>query len=100
MKDLGTRLENILHQTEKLISLQHESTHKIKVLEFENQKLNSNIKELEKQIFELKEINQTIVSQQQKINNQKQREITHKINDLLNEIDKCISRMNIAEPTN
>ena len=34
-----------------------------------------------------------MASEQQKITNQKQREITHKINDLLSEVDQCISRM-------
>ncbi len=90
MKGLDKRLENILHRTEKLISLQSESTRKITVLESENQRLTSEIKSLEEQILKLKDHNQTTTSEQQKINNQKQREITHKINDLLSEVDKCI----------
>ena len=92
MKDIEKRLENILRRTEKLISLQSESTRQIEVLNSENQRLVKQIKGLEEQILKLKETNQTIASEQQKINNQKQREITHKINDLLSEVDKCISR--------
>ncbi|HTB32852.1 MAG TPA: hypothetical protein VK808_12555 [Bacteroidia bacterium] len=98
MKGLEKRLEKILLRTEKLISLQSESTRKIEVLKFENQELTSKIKDLGEQILKLKETNQTIASEQQKINNQKQREITHKINDLLSEVDKCISRMKTPGP--
>lgn len=90
MKGLEQRLEIILRRTEKLISLQSESTRQIEVLESENQRLIKEIKSLEEQILKLKDSNQTIASEQQKINNQKQREITHKINDLLSEVDKCI----------
>jgi hypothetical protein len=93
MKGLDKRLEKILLETEKLISLQSESTRKIEVLESENQRLVNEIKGLEEQILKLRESNQTIGSEQQKINKQKQREITLKINDLLSEVDKCISRM-------
>ena len=92
MKGLDKRLENILHGTEKLISLQRESKRKIEVLESENQRLVKEIKSLEDRMTELKDHNQTTTSEQQKINNQKQREITHKINDLLSEVDKCITR--------
>jgi hypothetical protein len=91
MKDIEKRLENILRRTEKLISLQGESNRKVTVLETENQRLIKEIKGLEKQILKLQELNQTNASEQQKITNQKQREITHKINDLLSEVDKCIT---------
>lgn len=93
MKDIEKRLENILRRTEKLISLQSGLYRKISELESVNQQLLSKIKGLEEQIIKLKENNQTIASEQQKINNQKQREITHKINDLLSEVDRCISRI-------
>ena len=93
MKDIEKRLENILRRTEKLISLQGESNRKVTVLETENQRLIKEIKGLEKQILKLQELNQTNASEQQKITNQKQREITHKINDLLSEVDRCISRI-------
>jgi|GEM_PF-1293698 len=93
MKDINSRLENILHRTEKLISLQGELYRKISALEYVNQDLTGKIKTLEEQILKLKESNQTITSEQQKINNQKQREITHKINDLLSEVDQCIARL-------
>jgi len=96
MKDIEKRLENILRRTEKLISLQNESTGKITALESENQKLVTKIKGLEEQILKLKDSNQNIASEQQKINNQKQKEITLKINDLLSEVDRCISRMKIT----
>jgi len=93
MKDIEKRLENILRRTEKLISLQSGLNRKISELESVNQQLISKIKGLEVQILKLKENDQTIASEQQKINNQKQREITHKINDLLSEVDRCISRI-------
>ncbi len=93
MKDIDKRLENILRRTEKLISLHSESNRKVSELESVNQQLISKIKGLELEILRLKENNEQIVSEQQKINNQKQREITHKINDLLSEVDRCISRM-------
>jgi hypothetical protein len=92
MKGLEKRLEKILLRTEKLISLQHDSMRQIEVLGIENQRLIKQIKGLEEQLLKLEETNQTIASEQQKINNQKQREITHKINDLLSEVDRCISR--------
>lgn len=95
MKGLEQRLEKILQRTEKLISLQSESTRKITALESENQKLIKEIKGLEEQILKLKENNQTIDSEQKKLTNKKQREITLKINDLLSEVDKCISRMKV-----
>ncbi len=90
MKGLEKRLEKILRRTEKLISLQNDSVRQIELLETENQRLVKQIKGLEEQISKLGETNQAITSEQQKINNQKQREITHKINDLLSEIEKCI----------
>ena len=90
MKGLDKRLEIILQRTEKLISLQSESTRKLTVLESENQRLINQIKSLEEQVLKLKDHNQTTTSEQQKINNQKQREITLKINDLLSEVEKCI----------
>jgi chromosome segregation ATPase len=97
MKDIERRLENILRRTEKLISLQNESNRKVSELESVNQQLTSKIKGLEEEILSLKETNQVIATEQQKINNQKQREITHKINDLLSEVDRCISRMKPGE---
>jgi len=97
MKDIEKRLENILRRTEKLISLQSESNRKVSELESVNQQLTSKIKGLEEEILRLKETNQVIATEQQKINNQKQREITHKINDLLSEVDRCISRMKPGE---
>ncbi len=97
MKDIEKRLENILRRTEKLISLQSGLTRKVSELETVNQQLIDKIKGLDEQILKLKETNQTIASEQQKINNQKQREITHKINDLLSEVDRCISRMKPRE---
>jgi len=97
MKDIEKRLENILHRTEKLISLQSESNRKVSELESVNQQLISKIKGLEVEILRLKGNNEQIASEQQKINNQKQREITHKINDLLSEVDRCISRMKPGE---
>jgi sugar-specific transcriptional regulator TrmB len=90
MKDITTRLQNILTATEKHISLYRGLHHKVLELESVNQKLISQIKDLEGQILKLNQNNQTIASEQQKITNQKQREITHKINDLLSEVDKCI----------
>jgi hypothetical protein len=93
MKDIESRLENILRRTEKLISLQRESTRKIMALESENQKLKSQIKGLEGQILTLEETKHLNDSEQQKINKQKQRELTQKINDLLSDVEKCISRM-------
>src|ERR1700721_227143 len=99
MKDIGTRLENILHKTEKLISLQNELKRKVSELESVNQQFAGKIKDLEGQILKLEQSNQTIASEQLKINNQKQREITHKINDLLSEVDQCISRLKPREQT-
>ncbi len=93
MKDIEQRLENILRRTEKLISLQSELTRKITVLESENQKLINPIKGLEEQILTLKGTNKLVTTEQQKINKQKQGEITHKINDLLSEVERCIARM-------
>jgi hypothetical protein len=93
MKDIESRLENILRRTEKLISLQSDSTRKITVLESENQKLKSKITNLETQILTLEETKHLNDSEQQKINKQKQLELTQKINDLLSEVEKCISRM-------
>ena|SRR5579863_5950833 len=97
MKEIDRRLENILRGTEKLISLQSGLNRKISELESVNQQLKSKIKALEEQILKLKDDNQTITSQQLKHNNQKQREITHKINDLLSEVDLCISRLKPGE---
>ena len=97
MKDIEKRLENILRRTEKLISLQSGLNRKVSELESVNQQLMSKIIGLEAQILKLKENDQTIASEQKKINNQKQREITHKINDLLSEVDRCISRIKPRE---
>lgn len=93
MKDINSRLENILRRTEKLISLQGNLNRKISELESVNQELTGKIKGLEQQVLKLKEGNLTITSEQQKLNNLKQREITHKINDLLSEVDQCIARL-------
>lgn len=96
MKEINRRLENILRGTEKLISLQSELNRKVSELESVNQQLKSKIRALEEQILKLKDDNQIITSQQQ-TNKQKQREITHKINNLLSEVDLCISRLKPGE---
>lgn len=99
MKDINSRLENILRRTEKLISLQGDLYRKISELESVNQQLTGKISQLEEQLLKLKESNHNITSEQQKINNQKQREITHKINDLLSEVDQCIARLKPGKTT-
>lgn len=91
--DTENRLENILRRTEKLISLHNESVRTVTVLESENQKLKTQIKELEGHISELKDNKLLTESEQQKITKQQQLELTKKINDLLSEVDQCISRM-------
>ena len=96
MKEINRRLENILRGTEKLISLQSGLNRKVSELESVNQQLKSKIRALEEQILKLKDDNQIITSQQQ-TNKQKQREITHKINNLLSEVDLCISRLKPGE---
>lgn len=93
MKDIEQRLENILRRTEKLISLHSELTRKITVLESENQKLKTQSKGLEEQILTLERNKQISDYEQQKINKQKQGELTQKINDLLSEVERCIARM-------
>lgn len=99
MKDITTRLQNILTATEKHISLHRDLHRRMLELESVNQKLISQIKDLEEQILKLNQNNETIASEQQKITNQKHREITHKINDLLNEVDQCIARLKPPELT-
>lgn len=91
MKDLEKRLENIYKGIEKILSLQGDLENTNKKLKSDNQELVSKITAFESQFNKAKEDGQTVQVEKQKQNTQQNKEINHKIDELLSEVERCIT---------
>lgn len=91
MKDLEKRLENIYRGIEKILSLQSDLENSNKKLTSENQELRGKIKALDVQLNKTRDDGQAIQLEKQKQNTQQNKEINHKIDELLSEVERCIT---------
>ena len=91
MKDLEKRLENIYKGIEKILSLQSDLENTNKKLKADNQELNAKIKAFESQLTKTREDGMAVQLEKQKQNTHQNKEINHKIDELLSEVERCIT---------
>ncbi len=91
MLDLETRLEKIYKEIEKILSLQQEQINHISNLEAENQSLIKKINEVEQQLKITNEESITALSKNNRKDSQNKQEISDKIDELLSEVEDCIT---------
>ncbi|HSY76322.1 MAG TPA: hypothetical protein VK890_05670 [Bacteroidia bacterium] len=91
MKDLDKRLEIIYKEVEKILSLQGELQGTIKKLKSDNQELVNKMKTLDEQLKRAREAGETAQQAKQKHNTQHNQEINNKIDELLSEVERCIT---------
>lgn len=93
MKDLAIRLEKIHRAIEKFLSLQQEQQNKIEYLKAENQQLIMKVQGLERELNKSNEKSATALLINNKNNLQNKQEIGNKIEELLSEVEQCITLM-------
>ncbi len=91
MKDLDKRLENIYKEIEKILSLQGELQDTVKKLKSDNQELAGKLKVVDEQLKRAREVGETAQLDKQKHNTQHNQEINNKIDELLSEVERCIT---------
>jgi sugar-specific transcriptional regulator TrmB len=91
MKELEKRLNNIHKGIEKFLSLQSELTGKNVNLDAENQELAKKIEVLEQQLKKLEKDSKAGENQKQTNNIQKNQLINNKIDELLSEVEQCMT---------
>ncbi|MGP8217144.1 MAG: hypothetical protein ACLQQ4_16360 [Bacteroidia bacterium] len=91
MKDLDKRLENIYREIEKILSLHGELQNAVKKLKAENQELTNKLKILDEQLKKAGQAAETAQPEKQKHNSQHNQEINNKIDELLSEVERCIT---------
>ena len=91
MNDLDKRLELIYREIEKIISLRGELQDKVKRLEAENQQLANNLSVLDEQLKKAREAGKTAQLEKQNLNIQNNKEVNNKIDELLSEVERCIT---------
>lgn len=91
MQDLETRLDKIHKGIEKFLSLRQEQQVHINNLTAENQELISKIENLEQQLKKTKEESTTALSINNHNDSQNKQEINNKIDELLSEVERCIT---------
>lgn len=91
MKDLDKRLDIIYKEIEKILSLQSELQDTVKRLKSENQELTGKLKVMDEQVKKAGEA--VNAARQEKLNNNTQhnQEINNKIDELLGEVERCIT---------
>lgn len=91
MKDLDKRLDIIYKEIEKILSLQSELQDTVKRLRSENQELTSKLMVMDEQVKKAGEA--VNAARQEKLNNNTQhnQEINNKIDELLGEVERCIT---------
>jgi hypothetical protein len=91
MKDLDRRLEIIYKEIEKTLSLQSELQDRVKKLKTDNQLLSDKIKVLDKQLQRTRQAGEMAQLEKEKFNTQNNKEINNKIDELLSEVERCIT---------
>jgi hypothetical protein len=91
MKDLDKRLEIIYKEIEKILSLQSELHNTVKVLKSENQDLTNKMRTVDEQLKKAREAAETAQKEKLNHNTQQNQEINNKIDELLSEVERCIT---------
>ena len=91
MKDLDKRLEIIYKEIEKILSLQSELHNTVKVLKSENQDLTNKMRTVDEQLKKAREAGEMAQLEKLKHNSHNNQEINNKIDELLSEVERCIT---------
>jgi septal ring factor EnvC (AmiA/AmiB activator) len=91
MKDIEKRLDNIYKEIEKFLYLQGEQENTINKLRAENQELTKKIVAIEQQLKNSERDRKAITTELSNNNTQNNQEINKKIDDLLSEVEQCIT---------
>ena len=91
MKDLDKRLEIIYKEIEKILSLQGELQDTVKKLKSDNQELTNKMRVLDEQLKKASEADERAQLEKQNNNTQHNQEINNKIDELLSEVERCIT---------
>ncbi len=91
MKELEKRLENIYKEIEKFLYLRGELQKSINKLRAENQELTKKIVTIEQQLKNSERDRKAITTELSNNNTQNNQEINKKIDDLLSEVEQCIT---------
>jgi hypothetical protein len=91
MSNLDKRLEIIYKEIEKIISLQSELQSRVKKISSENQELTNKVAALNEQLNKARETGETVRLEKQKLNTQTNKEVNNKIEELLSEVERCIT---------
>jgi chromosome segregation ATPase len=91
MKDLDKRLEIIYKEIEKNLSLQGELQDRVEKLKSDNQELTGRMKVLDAQLKKAREAGEMAQLEKLKHNSQHNQEINNKIDELLSEVERCIT---------
>ena len=91
MKELEKRLENIYKEIEKFLSLHGELQNTTNKLRAENQELSKKLQALEQQLKSSEKDRKAIASELTNNNTQNNQEINKKIDELLSEVEQCIT---------
>ncbi|HXB10770.1 MAG TPA: hypothetical protein VNZ45_02200 [Bacteroidia bacterium] len=97
MKELEKRLENIYKEIEKFLYLQGEQQNTINNLRAENQELTKKIVAIEQQLKNSERDRKAITTELSNNNTQNDQEINKKIDDLLSEVEQCITLLKISK---
>jgi septal ring factor EnvC (AmiA/AmiB activator) len=97
MKELEKRLENIYKEIEKFLYLQGEQQNTINNLRAENQELTKKIVAIEQQLKNSERDRKAITTELSNNNTQNNQEINKKIDDLLSEVEQCITLLKISK---
>ena len=91
MKDLDKRLEIIYKEIEKILSLQGELQDRVEKLKSDNQELTNRMRVLDEQLKKAREAGEMAQLEKLKHNSQHNQEINNKIDELLSEVERCIT---------
>jgi len=91
MKDLDKRLEIIYKEIEKILSLQGELQDRVEKLKSDNQELTGRMRVLDAQLKKAREAGEIAQLEKLKHNLQHNQEINNKIDELLSEVERCIT---------
>jgi uncharacterized coiled-coil DUF342 family protein len=91
MKELEKRLDNIYKGIEKFLSLQSELQNTNSKLKAENQELVKKVQVLEQQLKKAGDDTKAIATELNSNNSHKNQEINKKIDELLSEVEQCIT---------
>ena len=95
MSDLKSIASSLESKVEKLVDLHHRTKKELAALKTENTHLNQTIDQQKKAIKDLEEKGKVLkLSKSLSTNNENTTELKLKINELIREVDKCISLLN------